>query len=110
MQREAGVERATSIFRAGVGGERSRRDAATALGWQLPELTDQVVAVLTRHPDVRDEDRRYLALDLGEGLGHALRDPHRRAELLEDRLQQVARVFFVVDDQHTQAFELRESL
>lgn len=74
--------RPPAVLGARVGGERGGGDVPAPLRRHLSHLVDEVVSVLHRHPDVRDDDVRGIVAERSEGLGDAPGHRHARPELL----------------------------
>ena len=72
---------------------------------RLADDADQRVAVLARHPDVGDDDRRTPRRDPLPGLRPPMPPVHVRAGAAQHRLQQRARILLVVHDQDVDAVD-----
>ena len=73
-------------------------------------LLEQLVPVLARHLDVRQQDLRTLGDHAFTGFGRGAGGRHGGACRLQDRPEQVSCIGFVVHDQHADAVEPRPAL
>src|SRR5438552_3304951 len=74
------------------------------------DLADQRIAILAGHPDVRDQDVRACLLEGLQGLARRGHRGHRRAASPEHGRDELSRVRLVVDDEDSNALEVRRLL
>ena len=105
MHLEAGGQRLRDVFGTRVRRQRDRRHPADLIGRQRTDRSQQGVAILLRHADIRDEHIRMGALQACTCFGRRARRHDIGAGVLENRAKDVARVRIVVDDQNARAAE-----
>jgi len=102
---EARCERAAAIFLPRIRGHGDRRDHGVLGAGASPHVTDEVVAVFARHPQVADDD---IGLHRPERSARVAgrRDGERAgSRVLEHGARHLAGVLVVVDDQNPHALE-----
>jgi hypothetical protein len=103
---EAGAHGADAVFGAGVGGEGDGGDVAAAGGAAGADFADEGVAVFAGHADVGDEDVGGLFGEEVEGFVGGGCDADGGVGVLEEALDEIAGVGFVVDDEDAYAGKL----
>jgi predicted permease len=102
-RREAGRDRRVPRPLIGIRRQRNRRHGAS--GGPLPDLADERDAVLHRHAEVGDDERRRMALELRPRVLGRCHRRHLRALALQRRGHHLPRRLVIVDDQNRAAVE-----
>jgi hypothetical protein len=97
----AGRQRADSVFRSSVGGQRHGRDLTAFGPGQLSHLADQRVAILAGHLDVRHEHVRLPHPQHRERFGRRRARHGLGFRAPEDRRDQIQGIGIVVHDEDT---------
>ena len=99
MNDKSRMQRLRAVFRSRKRGKRDRRDVPSSGRSERTDALQKLEAVDLRHADIADQHVRSLALQSCQRfVGRAGRE-HRGPAIVEDALDEIAAIRFVVDYQ-----------